>query len=157
MRAAGLDRGRVLVIWSVTAVALALAVLAGYAALEGFRDRALAWPLRFAAGAVLASLADTLMPEAYEEGGPCVAWVHGPGLPALVPDLGGIGVLVSAAAPGSRLGNGWRGNLARRAALGELGDRVAEDLLGQRIREHDGRRGRDGDGGHDSGGNPDRG
>ena len=30
-------------------------------------------PLAFAAGAVLASLADTLMPEAYEEGGPTVA------------------------------------------------------------------------------------
>ncbi len=30
-------------------------------------------PLAFAAGAVLASLADTLMPEAYERGGPAVA------------------------------------------------------------------------------------
>ena len=30
-------------------------------------------PLAFAAGAVLASLADTLMPEAYENGGPSVA------------------------------------------------------------------------------------
>ena len=30
-------------------------------------------PLAFAAGAVLASLADTLMPEAYEKGGPTVA------------------------------------------------------------------------------------
>jgi zinc transporter, ZIP family len=33
----------------------------------------LAWPLGFAGGAVLASLADTLMPEAYREGGPRVA------------------------------------------------------------------------------------
>ncbi len=30
-------------------------------------------PLAFAAGAVLASLADTLMPEAFEKGGPVVA------------------------------------------------------------------------------------
>lgn len=74
MRAAGLDQGRVLVIWSVTAAVLALAVVAGYAALEGVSDRTLAWPLGIAAGAVLASLADTLMPEAYEEGGPWVAW-----------------------------------------------------------------------------------
>ena len=29
--------------------------------------RTLAWPLGFAAGAVLASLADTLMPEAYKD------------------------------------------------------------------------------------------
>ncbi|BAL89763.1 hypothetical protein AMIS_45430 [Actinoplanes missouriensis 431] len=33
----------------------------------------LAAMLAFAAGAVLASLADTLMPEAYEKGGPLVA------------------------------------------------------------------------------------
>ena len=30
-------------------------------------------PLAFAAGAVIASLADTLMPEAFEHGGPAVA------------------------------------------------------------------------------------
>ena len=33
----------------------------------------LSLPLAFAAGAVLAALADTLMPEAYERGGPTVA------------------------------------------------------------------------------------
>jgi len=33
----------------------------------------LSLPLAFAAGAVVASLADTLMPEAYEQGGPAVA------------------------------------------------------------------------------------
>lgn len=37
-------------------------------------DQALSWPLGFAAGAVLASLADTLMPEAFGEGGPPVAY-----------------------------------------------------------------------------------
>jgi hypothetical protein len=36
-------------------------------AFEDLDDEALAWPLGFAAGAVLASLADTLMPEAFEE------------------------------------------------------------------------------------------
>ena len=35
--------------------------------------RLLAMLLAFAAGAVIASLADTLMPEAYEHGGPAVA------------------------------------------------------------------------------------
>jgi zinc transporter, ZIP family len=74
MREAGLNRSGVLVIWSVTAFVLALAVIVGYGALEGISEEALAWPLGFAAGAVLASLADTLMPEAYEEGGPWVAW-----------------------------------------------------------------------------------
>jgi zinc transporter, ZIP family len=73
MRDAGLSPRRVLAIWSVTAVLLALAVVAGYGLLEGIDERSLAWPLGFAGGAVLASLADTLMPEAYRDGGPRVA------------------------------------------------------------------------------------
>lgn len=67
MRDAGLERRTIMAIWGTTAVLLALAVVVGYAALEGLGDRALAWPLGFAAGAVLASLADTLMPEAFRE------------------------------------------------------------------------------------------
>jgi zinc transporter, ZIP family len=67
MREAGLGRSRIMLIWGVTGVLLALAVVVGYAAFEGLDDEALAWPLGFAAGAVLASLADTLMPEAFEE------------------------------------------------------------------------------------------
>ena len=54
-------------IWCGAAVLLALPVVVGYAALEGVSDETLAIPLGFAAGAVLASLADTLMPEAYRE------------------------------------------------------------------------------------------
>jgi ZIP family zinc transporter len=67
MGEAGLDRRKIMLMWSVTAVVLALAVVAGYGAFGGLDDTALAWPLGFAAGAVLASLADTLMPEAFEE------------------------------------------------------------------------------------------
>lgn len=69
-----LGNGQILLVWSVTAVLLAVAVVVGYAALEGVGEDALAWPLGFAAGAVLASLADTLMPEAFREGGPPVAY-----------------------------------------------------------------------------------
>ncbi len=67
MREAGLGANRVLAIWSATAVLLALAVIVGYGAFDGLSDRALSLPLGFAAGAVLASLADTLMPEAFAE------------------------------------------------------------------------------------------
>ncbi|MEX2449139.1 MAG: hypothetical protein WD404_10420 [Solirubrobacterales bacterium] len=73
MREEWSDR-QVVLIWSVTAALLAAAVVVGYVALKGVGDNALSWPLGFAAGAVLASLADTLMPEAYREGGPPVAY-----------------------------------------------------------------------------------
>jgi ZIP family zinc transporter len=73
MRGLRSDR-QVVLIWTATAVLLAIAVVVGYGALEGAGKDSLAWPLGFAAGAVLASLADTLMPEAYGEGGPRVAY-----------------------------------------------------------------------------------
>lgn len=67
MAESGIGRRKIMIIWIVTAVVLSLAVLVGYNAFGGLDDSALAWPLGFAAGAVLASLADTLMPEAFEE------------------------------------------------------------------------------------------
>jgi ZIP family zinc transporter len=75
MREARIEPRRIMAIWGVAAVLLAVAVVVGYASLEGLSDDALAWPLGFAAGAVLASLADTLMPEAFEEGGPWIAYL----------------------------------------------------------------------------------
>ena len=69
-----LSQKRIVGIWVATAVLLAIPVVVGYVALEGVADTTLAWPLGFAGGAVLASLADTVMPEAYEDAGPWVAW-----------------------------------------------------------------------------------
>lgn len=74
MRQAGLTPSRIMLIWGGTAFLLALSVGAGYLALDGVEEQLLAWPLGFAGGAVLASLADTLMPEAYREGGSLVAY-----------------------------------------------------------------------------------
>ena len=54
-------------------VLLALAVVVGAGPLSAADPTTISLPLAFAAGAVLASLADTLMPEAYEQGGPSVA------------------------------------------------------------------------------------
>ena len=59
--------------WALAAVLLAGAVLAGAAVLEGVGQETLSVVLAFAGGAVLASLVDTLFPEAYEQGGPWVA------------------------------------------------------------------------------------
>jgi zinc transporter, ZIP family len=67
MREAGQGAGSIMTIWCAAAVLLALPVVIGFAALEDVSDETLAIPLGFAAGAVLASLADTLMPEAYRD------------------------------------------------------------------------------------------
>ena len=72
MRQQGRSRGFAIGVWSATAVVLAVAVVLGNVALSGVGEGPLAMLLSFAGGAVLASLADTLMPDAYREGG---AWV----------------------------------------------------------------------------------
>ena len=56
--------------WLATAVLLIPAVVIGRVALAGADPATLAFPLAFAGGAVLAALADTLMPEAFERGRP---------------------------------------------------------------------------------------
>jgi ZIP family zinc transporter len=72
MRQQGRSRSFAIGVWSATAVVLAVAVVLGNVALSGVGEGPLAVLLSFAGGAVLASLADTLMPDAYREGG---AWV----------------------------------------------------------------------------------
>jgi ZIP family zinc transporter len=57
----------------VAALLLTIAVVVGYGALNGVDETALGFALAFAGGAVLASLADTLMPEAFERGRPASA------------------------------------------------------------------------------------
>jgi zinc transporter, ZIP family len=57
-------------IWALTAVLLTAAVVFGRGVFAQFPEEHLAFPLAFAGGAVLASLADTLMPEAFEHGRP---------------------------------------------------------------------------------------
>ena len=73
MRAQGRSATFILAIWSVCAVMLVFAVVVGAGLLSSATPETISLPLAFAAGAVLAALADTLMPEAYEQGGPTVA------------------------------------------------------------------------------------
>ena len=61
-------------LWLSTALLLIPPVVIGRAALAGVDPSALAFPLSFAGGAVLAALADTLMPEAFERGRPLNAF-----------------------------------------------------------------------------------
>lgn len=73
MRARGRSLVFVVGTWTVCAVLLAASVLVGAGPLASSSPETISLPLAFAAGAVIASLADTLMPEAYEQGGPTVA------------------------------------------------------------------------------------
>jgi len=73
MRAQGRSTTYAVGLWSAAAVLLTLAVVLGAGPLSTASEETISLPLAFAAGAVIASLADTLMPEAYEQGGSLVA------------------------------------------------------------------------------------
>jgi zinc transporter, ZIP family len=66
LKLAGWPRGRVLAMWSVVILVSALSAAAGFALLDPRSGRTAALVQAFAAGALLAMLADTLLPEAYK-------------------------------------------------------------------------------------------
>ena len=74
MRGEGRGAGTVMATWTACAVLLTLGVVIGRAVAGGLDDSLLAFALAFAGGAVIASLADTLMPEAFEHGRPLNAF-----------------------------------------------------------------------------------
>ncbi len=65
--------------WAGAAALLAIAVVLGRLLAGGLDEQVLAVALAFAGGAVLASLADTLMPEAFEHGRPLNAFATAAG------------------------------------------------------------------------------
>ncbi|MDQ0863883.1 zinc transporter ZupT [Arthrobacter globiformis] len=73
MRSQGRTSGAIMALWTICALLLVAAVVLGAGPLSGTDPEPISLPLAFAAGAVIASLADTLMPEAFEHGGPAVA------------------------------------------------------------------------------------
>jgi ZIP family zinc transporter len=75
MKRAGRSTGYVLGLWGGVTAASTLAALLGYLFLEGASGNVVAAIQSFAAGAILAMLASTMMPEAYEDGGPVVGIV----------------------------------------------------------------------------------
>lgn len=72
-----MDRGRsgrtVVLVWAAATVLLTAAVFLGKYLFAGASAAALSYPLAFAGGAVLASVIDTLAPEAFSDGGPVIA------------------------------------------------------------------------------------
>lgn len=69
----GHSAGTAIGIWSVAAVILAGAVIAGNTVFGVFGRPVLAAARAFAGGAVLAGIADEILPDAYEDGGPLIA------------------------------------------------------------------------------------
>lgn len=68
----GWERSRIIWLWVAVTVVSGLSSLAGYAFLENASGDTIAFVLAFAGGAILTMLADTMMPEAFEHGGPLV-------------------------------------------------------------------------------------
>jgi zinc transporter, ZIP family len=75
MRKAGHTVGFILGSWAVVVAASAVAAALGYGLLGGASQHVVAATQAFAAGAILTMLADTMMPEAFEEAGPVVGLV----------------------------------------------------------------------------------
>lgn len=67
MKKAGRGRGYVFGIWGGIAVLSGVAALAGYLLLDGAAPTTLAFVNALAAGAILAMITDTMVPEAFEE------------------------------------------------------------------------------------------
>jgi len=75
MKRAGRSPAYVLGLWGAVTLASTLAALLGYLFLAGASGNVVAGIQSFAAGAILTMLASTMMPEAYEDGGPVVGIV----------------------------------------------------------------------------------
>ena len=73
MRQEGRSGRFIFLVWTAVAVACVLAAVGGYALLSGMPENLVAATLALAAGSILAMLADTVFPEAFENGGPFVA------------------------------------------------------------------------------------
>jgi len=67
MKKAGRSAKYIFGIWGGIALASGVSALAGYTVFEGFPDEVVAATTAVAAGAILAMLADTMIPEAFEE------------------------------------------------------------------------------------------
>jgi ZIP family zinc transporter len=71
----GWTGGRIVGLWVLVAFVSGLSALVGFAVFDSASERAVAFVLAFAGGAILTMLADTMMPEAFEHGGKFVGVV----------------------------------------------------------------------------------
>jgi len=69
LAAAGWKRSRIYGLWVLVAAVSGLASLAGFAFFDGASSNTIGFVLAFAGGAILTMLAETMMPEAFEQSG----------------------------------------------------------------------------------------
>jgi ZIP family zinc transporter len=79
MKASGRSTRYIVGLWVGIATVSAVAAGLGYVALDGASESAIAFVMTFAAGAILAMLASTMLPEAAEYGGPVVGLITSAG------------------------------------------------------------------------------
>ena len=70
--ASGWRKSRILWMWIAIALVSGLSSLLGYSLFQDASPNTVAFVLTFAAGGILAMLAETMMPEAFEHGGKLV-------------------------------------------------------------------------------------
>ncbi len=75
LRKAGRSTAWIYGLWALVAAACAVTATLAFGLLDDSRQSLIAFILAFAAGAILAMLADTMMPEAFEHGGSVVGLV----------------------------------------------------------------------------------
>lgn len=80
LKKSGFSTTRVLSMWGFVLVASALSSLAGYSLLDLMTEDAQAILSSFAAGAIIAMICSTMMPEAYEKAGPIVGFITACGI-----------------------------------------------------------------------------
>ncbi|MCD7036302.1 ZIP family metal transporter [Metabacillus sp. GX 13764] len=80
LRKAGHSRKTVFILWIIVTVIAAVSSLLGFALFASASPALLAVISSFAAGGIIAMVAATMMPEAFEEGGPIVGMISSLGL-----------------------------------------------------------------------------
>lgn len=80
LKKSGFSTTKVLIMWGFVLAASALSSLAGYSLLDLMTEDAQAILSSFAAGAIIAMICSTMMPEAYEKAGPIVGFITACGI-----------------------------------------------------------------------------
>ncbi|PLT27521.1 ZIP family metal transporter [Peribacillus deserti] len=80
MKNSGYSKGKILLLWIMVLAISAIASWGGYFFLDGASDAVMAVIAAFAGGGIIAMIASTMMPEAYEDSGPMTGLIAALGL-----------------------------------------------------------------------------